>query len=148
MKVGLISFIVALSVVVVATMIGCTNNMSETADQFRAKNRQNLTKLFLGMTKDSMIVVMGTEKAQGKYWKGLVNGGYERQDYVNPYRTETLAGENVTLLVYLYYTDLKSADGAITDDELTPVVLRDDKVIGWGWMFLDDAVQKYEIRLR
>ncbi len=148
MKVGSVFFVQTLAILAVLTIIGCTNNMSETADQFRAKNRQNLTKLFIGMPKDSMIVVMGTEKAQGKYWKGLVNGGYERQDYVNPYRTETLAGNDVTLLVYLYYTDLKSADGAITDDELTPVVLRDERVIGWGWMFLDDAAKKYEVRLR
>ena len=148
MKVGSVFFVQTLAILALLTIIGCTNNMSETADQFRAKNRQNLTKLFIGMPKDSMIVVMGTEKAQGKYWKGLVNGGYERQDYVNPYRTETLAGNDVTLLVYLYYTDLKSADGAITDDELTPVVLRDERVIGWGWMFLDDAAKKYEVRLR
>jgi len=35
-----------------------------------------------------------------------------------------------------YYTDLKAADNAITDDELTPVVLMDNKVVGWGWTLL------------
>ena len=28
----------------------------------------------------------------------------------------------------------KTPDGAVTDDELTPVVLIEGKVIGWGWI--------------
>ena len=54
-----------------------------------------------------------------------------------PYRTELMRmpkGETVELL--FYYTDLKAADNAITDDELTPVVLMDNKVVGWGWTLL------------
>ena len=35
-----------------------------------------------------------------------------------------------------YHTDLKTPDGAVTDDELTPVVLIEDKVIGWGWILV------------
>ena len=35
-----------------------------------------------------------------------------------------------------YHTDLKTHDGAVTDDELTPVVLLGGKVIGWGWILL------------
>ncbi|MCJ7555009.1 MAG: DUF3192 domain-containing protein [Ignavibacteriaceae bacterium] len=50
--------------------------------------------------------------------------------------------------VWYYYTDMKAYDGAITDDELTPVVFENDKLIGWGQSFLNDTVQRYEIRLR
>ena len=50
--------------------------------------------------------------------------------------------------VYFYYTDQKKADGAITDDELTPVVFENDKVVGWGIEFLDRNVTKQEIKMR
>jgi hypothetical protein len=48
----------------------------------------------------------------------------------------------------LYYTDIKRRDGAITDDELTPLVILDGKLDGWGWSYWQDIVQKFEIRMR
>ena len=45
-------------------------------------------------------------------------------------------------------TDVKRVDGAITDDELTPLVFDDGKLIGWGSSFLEVNIQKYEIRIR
>ncbi len=50
--------------------------------------------------------------------------------------------------ILYYYTDQKSADGAITDDELTPLVMKDGALDGWGWAYLKDVSAKYEIRLR
>ncbi len=43
---------------------------------------------------------------------------------------------------------MKKADGAITDDELTPIVILDGKLDGWGWSYWNNLVQKYEVRLR
>ncbi len=43
---------------------------------------------------------------------------------------------------------MKRDDGVITDDELTPVVFDDGKLIGWGSDFLQVKIQKYEIRIR
>jgi hypothetical protein len=37
-----------------------------------------------------------------------------------------------TFELLLYYTNKKLADGAITDDELTPLVVMDGKLDGWG----------------
>ena len=54
-----------------------------------------------------------------------------------PYRSETMSLSNGKRLELLYYhTDLKTPDGAVTDDELTPVVLIEGKVIGWGWILV------------
>ena len=50
--------------------------------------------------------------------------------------------------VIYYVTDVKNDDGAITDDELTPLVFDEGNLIGWGWSFLQNNVQKYEIRMR
>jgi hypothetical protein len=75
----------------------------------------------------------------GLYWESISN----------PYRNETVRSASGTSAeVLYYYTDLKHADGAITDDELTPIVLEEDRVVGWGWSFVDQSVQRYEIRMR
>ena len=82
--------------------------------KIRERNRNNLSRLTLDMSLQQVLAVMK-----------------------RPYRSETLdltGGERLELLYY--HTDLKTPDGAVTDDELTPVVLLGGKVIGWGWILL------------
>jgi hypothetical protein len=58
----------------------------------------------------------------------------------NPYRSETRllyeGDEPQLIVIHWHYTDLKENDGRITDDELTPVVFMNDRVVGWGRPFL------------
>lgn len=49
-----------------------------------------------------------------------------------PYRSEILQGKNKTFEVVYYVTDVKKDDNAIIDDELTPFVFDNGKLIGWG----------------
>jgi hypothetical protein len=96
------------------------------------------------MAKDEVLKIMGTKTT--KAYRGW-DGGFV--DVINnPYRSEVLQGKNKTLEVLYYYTDKKKADDAITDDELTPLVFDNGKLIGWGWSFLQENIQKYEIRWR
>ena len=82
--------------------------------KIRELNRNNLSRLTLDMSRQQVLTVMK-----------------------RPYRSETLSLSNGKRLELLYYhTDLKTPDGAVTDDELTPVVLIEDKVIGWGWILV------------
>ena len=118
---------------------GCT-----TTDQVRAKNRLNLLKLSVGITKEEVLNIMGTETIKTYDYGGpTIN---------NPYRNEILQGKDKTFEVLYYYTDKKNDIGyygvIITDDELTPLVFDDGKLIGWGWLFVQENIQKYEIRLR
>jgi len=117
-------------------------------EQFRLENRQALTKIGMGMTKEEVNSVMGTQTATDKIFVGLMNGGHITKTVNNPYRTETLQGKDKVFEVYYYYTDVKNQDDAITDDELTPIIFDEGKVIGWGWSFLETNANKYEIRLR
>jgi hypothetical protein len=90
------------------------------------------------MTKAEVVECMGE-----RIWRD-----WDGDEISNPYRTESaVAKDGTPLEVLFYYTDVKRRDGAITDDELTPVVLKSNRVIGWGWSFLGN-VSKYEIRLR
>jgi len=68
--------------------------------------------------------------------------------FTNPYRTSAFEVDGKQIEVLWYHTDVKAEDDAITDDELTPVVLTDGRVTGWGWDYWQDTATKYEIRLR
>lgn len=123
---------IPLLLVLIVFLSGCA-----TLDSIRLVNRQRLLQLSIGMSKQDVLKVMGTKTETDGF-----------QSINNPYRSETLRGENKTLEVLYYYTDIKKSDGAITDDELTPLVFDDGKLIGWGWSFFEDTAKKYEIRIR
>ena len=125
-----ILFIIALSISISSCM---------TLDAVKTKNRENLNRISLGMTKTQVLDIMGTETI-------TTNGNPSKVS--NPWRTEILKGKDDTLYeIIFYYTDTKEADGAIKDNELTPIVLEQNKVIGWGWSFLNDNVKKYQIEV-
>jgi len=94
-----------------------------------------------------------------KYGKPVLGDIYYHWDHDgiinanNPYRSEILQGKDKTFEVLYYYTDIKNYDAwygmkGIADDELTPLVFDEGKLIGWGWSYLEANVKKYEIRMR
>jgi len=109
-----------------------------TTAQVRAENRQNLLHLSVGASKQDVLNKMGIKTIKTK------NGSV----ITNPYRTEMYKVDKDTFELLLYYTDLKKSDGAITDDELTPIILKNGKVDGWGWSYWNNLIKKYEIRVR
>ncbi len=67
----------------------------------------------------------------------------------NPHRTELAQTPDGTEVEILFYqTETRLADGAIADDELTPLVLEDGHLAGWGWIFLRQNAERYAIELR
>ena len=116
-------------VVFLAFLTGCSG-----LSQVRADNRERLNGLSAGMSRQEVLDTMGTEtiEAQGSV-------------ITNPYRTEMhrTGGHVVELL--LYYTDIQKQDGAITDNELTPLVVIDGELDGWGWSHWNDVRNRFEI---
>ena len=112
-----------------------------TASGVRVMNRENLLRLSIGMTKQEVLNTMGTKTFE------IYGDGVDTK-INNPYRSEIIPDEGKNLEVLYYYTDVKQTDGAVTDDELTPLVLDQGKLIGWGWSFLHDNVKKYELWMR
>ena len=75
----------------IVSSISCTS-----PGKIRERNRNNLSRLTLDMSRQQVLTVMK-----------------------RPYRSETLSLSNGKRLELLYYhTDLKTPDGAVTDDEL------------------------------
>ena len=132
---------IMLLTVLVLSLLGCTSEI----DKLSSSNRQNLTKLNIGMTRHNVMQLMGSESAELQ-WSFLDPHPYPSAS--NPYRVETLQGKDKVFEILYYCTDLKRNDGAVTDDELTPFVFERDKLIGWGWNFMEANIQKYEIIIR
>ena len=109
----------------------CSSLMIDPLEQLRDGNKQNLAKVAPGMTRMEVESVMGHARAGGKLPEVLF-GRVQYLEAKNPMREE----KNGNDLVLYYYTDVKTLDDRITDDELTPVVLRDGKVVGVGAQFL------------
>lgn len=119
-------------------LAGCSNFYLDTSDLLRTQNTVNLAKLTVGLNKEVAMEIMGTEPSKGIFmWID------------NPYRSETLTGKDgKSYEVLYYYTDLKQRDDKITDDELTPLVFQDGKLIGWGYPFLDRRVPPKPVYIR
>ncbi len=96
--------------------------------EVRKLNKQRLQAVELGMSLEQVHEAMGTDPV----WLG--DAGW----VPNPYRTESFRDSNGDRLdVLYYYTHLTKRDDLVTDDELTPIVLRQGAVDGWGWPYLE-----------
>ena len=133
-----------LLVVALATLlVGCQNLMLDPLEQLRMQNKAKLSGVTVGMTRQEIESLMGDARAGG----GLPEVVFGRVQWLqarNPMREERVEGsDGAQYDVLFYYTDLRERDDKITDDELTPVVLRDGKVAGVGYKFLGDRVPRY-----
>lgn len=116
-------------------------------------NREALMKLSVGMAKEEVIKIMGKDTRTAYKHPAMINilsygMAAESQKISNPYRSGILQGKDKTFEVLYYVTDDKTGKGVITDDCLTPLVFDNGRLMGWGWSFLQDNTQKYEIRVR
>ncbi|MDT8436972.1 MAG: DUF3192 domain-containing protein, partial [Gemmatimonadota bacterium] len=102
----------------------------------QSESRVRLFRLEAGMPADSVRAVMGTEPM--KYDRGIFQAG----EIPNPWDEEShvIRGESVDILYYV--THVREPDGRIADDELTPLVLVQGRLAGWGWPFLDAFAER------
>ena len=119
-----------------AALAGCSTLLMDPLEQLREANKRNLQRVSVGNTRLEVESIMGTERAGG----GLPEVAFGRVQYLaakNPMREDAVRGrDGAEYQVLIYYTDVHAKDDKITDDELTPIVLRDGKVVGIGHPFL------------
>ena len=122
---------------------GCSTLVIDSVEQLRETNKRNIAQLSVGMPRAEAEKRMGEGRAGGKLGDVLF-GRVRHLEVKNPMRVEHLAGsDGAQYDVVFYYTDLKTRDDKITDDELTPVVFRDHELAGIGYGFLGLHVAKY-----
>ena len=122
---------------------GCANLYIDSVERLREDNRKNIAQLSVGMTRFNIEKVMGGDVVGGGL-RDIVFGRFQYLRVSNPMREEHVSGsDGASYHVLFYYTDLRQRDDTITDDELTPVVLRDEKIVGIGYGYLGERVPKY-----
>ena len=95
----------------------------------------SIEKVYLGMSEKDVSRIMGDEMVVG-YQKNSRTGVLETINMGTVYKTETLkAGEKAYFIKY-YFTSSNKADGIISEDELTPLVFEDSRLVGTSWDFL------------
>ena len=124
---------------------GCgTGLINDPLEVMRDANKRKIGQLVAGMSRGEVEkAVMGNDVAGGKIFDVLF-GRFQYLDARNPMREERVRGtDGVDYEVLFYYTDLRELDNKITDDELTPVVFRDGRMVGIGYPYLGERVPKY-----
>jgi hypothetical protein len=140
----------------IGTIAACAS-----AGGFREDNIRNLDRLRPGMTRDQVFDIMGTKTASvsGTEASGPVGIGEDtlgvsqvqipvggpKPVLQNPHRNELYRAGGANWEILYYYTSVVSDDGMVTDDELTPVVLRNDTLVGWGWDYLAEQASLFDI---
>jgi len=107
--------------VAIVVLFGCATFSNETV----YANERKINGFSIGMTKEAVMQTMGS--------KPIISEG---QEFNNPYRSEVITGVDKKYEVLYYATDVNVNDGIISDNEVTPVVFLDGKLIGWGWDFM------------
>ena len=140
---------------------GCSSATLQSADGFRAANRTKLERLTVGMPRNEIVAIMGTESIRPLGTEGSSGARTERDSMgvtqvqfplgargpalYNPMRTAMFDQDDRSWEVLYYYVRLVEDDGVIADDELEPVVLLDGYLAGIGWRYWTDAARQHEI---
>ena len=111
-------------------------------------NQANLMKVDLGVTKNKLLEVMGgVQKIQTyittsfvtKKESIIINNPVNRE-----FRTDT-AGNTIEII--WYYTNTNKAEGDITKEQQTPIILEKNAVVGMGWDFYEDYAKRKGITI-
>ena len=115
-----------LSLYVFLVLMFCNTSISDTIftpQQVRTMNKEKLNELEIGMNENVVLMVMGP-----KVFK-IESAPFSIE---NPFKTEIYSNDVDVYKILYFYTDLVKSDGFITDEELTPIIFKNTKLIGWG----------------
>ena len=119
-----------------------------TRSEVGSYNHANLLKVDLGATKTKVLEVMGgVQKIQTyvatsfvtKKESIIINNPVNRE-----FKTDT-AGNTIEIL--WYYTHINKAEGDITKEQQTPIILEKNAVVGMGWDFYEDYAKRKGITI-
>lgn len=129
------------------SLMGCVSMdvVEQTTPNMSATQKNDLTNIdlvFRGMSHQEITSLMGTSVKIGYAKHDNVEGTYKAITIVNPHKTEEIKVKNKFYKVVYYFTDVKSPDGMISDEELTPLVFDEEKLVAKGWLELNNLKNK------
>jgi hypothetical protein len=106
-------------------LIGCSPDKTVTVPEPLSVNGG----VELGMSRQDVIQAM-LDEVQLLQMSGQVT---------NPYATRFVKdSDGESLEVMYYYMGMKKSDDKVSEDELVPIILKEDAVVGWGWEALEE----------
>jgi hypothetical protein len=112
-------------ILAILVIVGCGTDRSDTMK----RTNSGPGGVRLGMTRQEVVQVM-LDEVQLLQMSGQVT---------NPYATRFIRNsDGESLEVMYYYTGMKKGDDKVSKDELVPIILMDDAVVGWGWNTLEE----------
>ena len=111
-------------------------------------NQANLLKVDLGTTKNKVLEVMGGVQKIQTYISTSFMTKKESIIINNPFNREfkTDSAGNTVEVVW-YYTYSKKAEGDITKEQQTPIILEKNAIVGMGWDFYEDFAKRRGINI-
>ena len=135
-------------IVIAPNIFAQTLPKKPTRNEIGSYNQANLLKIDLGVTKNKVLEVMGgVQKIQTyiattfmtKKESIIINNPLNRE-----FRTDT-AGNTIEIL--WYYTNINKAEGDITKEQQTPIILEKNAVVGMGWDFYEGYAKRKGITI-
>ena len=116
-----------------ATLLGGCVTGPAAWERLTDRNREGLHSLREGMSRGEVLATMESRTYFIREGPQL-----RRLAVANPFRVSDMPLENGgSAEILYYYTRVVGYDCEVAPDELTPVVLEDDRLVGWGWPFLE-----------
>src|SRR5580765_133612 len=111
-------------------------------------NQANLLKVDIGVTKTKVLEVMGGVQKIQTYISTSFMTKKEGIIINNPFNREfkTDTAGNTTEILW-YYTNINKAEGDITKEQQTPIILEKNAVVGMGWDFYEDYAKRKGITI-
>jgi hypothetical protein len=104
------------------------NPMLSTGQQEVLLNESGFKAVQDGMSLAQVHQIMGQELVIGYAFQ---SPNYKPLTIPNPYKTEAIKGTDDVIEYYI--ESVRQPDGIVSDNELMPLVFKNDKLIGRGW---------------
>ena len=125
-----------------------TLSKKPTRNEVGSYNQANLLKIDLGVTKNKVLEVMGgIQKIQTYTTTSFLTrkeGIIINNPFTRDFKTDK---DGITFEILWYYSNINKADGAISKEEQTPIILEKNAVVGMGWEFYEDYAKRKGITL-
>jgi hypothetical protein len=119
------------------------NRFSEKSGIQREISRRfiSLRQVHKGLTRKEVASILGNKVLIGYELADHQGGQYKPVTTNNPYRVENVQKGSVNYHIDYYLKKIKVQDDIVSDDELVPLVFRDDRLVGKGWDFLKKKIK-------
>ena len=96
----------------------------------------SINRVQIGMTESDVRTIMGDRLKIGYKETEIHSGIIEDISIPSPHQQEDLQINGKTYRVLYYYITVVKSDGIVSDDELTPLIFQNNKLVGRGEEFI------------